>query len=83
VLSDLGTGSSVADVLLGDDQEAARDALLSWASTVARLHDSTVDRGAAFRAALAERTDQPVSTLGPEMPPGVGRRLPGRAPASG
>jgi Phosphotransferase enzyme family len=66
VLSDVGTGPSVADLLLGDDPGAARDGLLGWAEAVARLHDSTVDHGAAFRAALAQRTDQPVSTVAEE-----------------
>jgi aminoglycoside phosphotransferase (APT) family kinase protein len=63
VLADAGTGPSVADLLLADDPAAARDGLLSWAEAIARLHDCTVDRGAAFRAALADRTDQPVSTF--------------------
>ena len=65
VLADAGPGPSVADLLLADDPAAAQDGLLGWAEAVARLHGGTVDRGDAFRAALAGRTDQPVSTLGP------------------
>jgi hypothetical protein len=67
VLADAGTGPSVADLLLADDPAAARDGLLGWAEAIARLHDCTVDRGDAFRAALAARTDQPVSTLAEEI----------------
>jgi len=67
VLSDAGTGGSVADDLLGADPVAARAGLLSWAQAVARLHDSTAGHGDAFRAALAARTDQPVATLAAEI----------------
>jgi hypothetical protein len=67
VLADAGTGPSVADALLGDDPAVARESLLSWASTLARLHDSTVDRGEAFRAALAARTDEPASLAAVEI----------------
>lgn len=67
VLSDAGTGRSVADDLLGADPAAARAALLSWARAVAGLHDCTAGRGDAFRAALAARTDRPVATLAAEI----------------
>ena len=67
VMSDAGRGRSVADDLLGDDPAAARASLCRWAESVARLHASTTGRGAAFRAALAARSDQPVSTNAGEL----------------
>jgi hypothetical protein len=67
VLSDAGTGRSVADDLLGADPAVARVGLLSWAQAIARLHDCTAGHGDAFRVALAARTDQPVATLAAEI----------------
>jgi len=63
VLSDAGTGRSVADDLLGADPAAAGASLFSWARAIALLHDCTAERGDAFRAALAARADQPVAGL--------------------
>jgi hypothetical protein len=67
VVSDAGTGRSVADDLLGADPDTARAAVLSWAQAIAGLHDCTAGLGDAFRAALAARTDQPVATLAAEI----------------
>jgi aminoglycoside phosphotransferase (APT) family kinase protein len=53
VMSDEGEGPSVAHALLGSDPEAAREALLSWASAVARLHDVSVGVADDGRAGLA------------------------------
>jgi hypothetical protein len=55
ITDDLGEGTSVADVLIGDDPEAAEAALAGWAATLAALHVATRGSRAAFRAALAER----------------------------
>ena len=38
VLEDLGRGSTLADVLFGDDPRSAERALLSWARALGRLH---------------------------------------------
>jgi hypothetical protein len=67
VLSDEGAGPSVADALLGDDPEPARRSVLSWAEAVARLHDASVGLGDEFRAALAARCDQAVSTVAADI----------------
>jgi hypothetical protein len=56
VMADLGSGPSVADALLGTDADAAADAVLLWAGTLARLHRATLGRRDQFRAALRERT---------------------------
>jgi hypothetical protein len=64
VMSDEGTGSSVAGLLLGSSAVAAVDGVLSWAAAVARLHDVSVDLGDAFRAALSPR---PVSTVADDL----------------
>ncbi|MBM2623172.1 phosphotransferase [Actinoplanes sp. LDG1-06] len=67
VLSDAGTGPSVADDLLDTDPTAARAALHRWAQALARLHTVTATRGDAFRTALAARTDQPTTVLADEL----------------
>jgi hypothetical protein len=46
VMSDLGHASTLADVLLGDDPEAAREGLLAWARGLGRLAAESVDRRA-------------------------------------
>ncbi len=53
VMSDLGSGASLADLLLGDSAEAARSALLSWASACGRLSAQTSARRPEFDASLA------------------------------
>jgi Phosphotransferase enzyme family len=61
VLSDLGTGPSVADALLGRDAEAAARAVSAWAAAMAQLHAATVGLRTEFRAALDQRCgDLPV-----------------------
>jgi len=61
VMSDLGTGGSLADALLGDSAAAARTALLAWATACARLSVAASQRRADFEAAwtghLAGRPD--------------------------
>lgn len=52
VMSDLGTGASIADALLGTDPAAATDAVLAWATTLGTLHRATAGSRSAFRAAL-------------------------------
>jgi hypothetical protein len=66
VMSDLGTGTSVADALLGRDPAAAADAVLAWATAIGVLHRATVGSREAFRDALGARagdTPVPDSTL--------------------
>ena len=62
VMSDLGTGGSLADALLGDSAEAARSALLAWAAASARLSVAASPRRAEFEQAwagyLAGRPDE-------------------------
>lgn len=61
IISDLGSGPSVADALLGHDAQAAERALTAWAVSMARLHSATVGLRTAFRTALDERCgDLPV-----------------------
>lgn len=64
VMSDLGSGSTVADLLLGADRAAAVDAVLEWAAAVGSLHRGTTGLRAEFREALAARSaDLPESTV--------------------
>ena len=42
VMTDIGTGPSVADALLGADPEAGAAAVLMWAEALAALHGSTL-----------------------------------------
>jgi hypothetical protein len=61
IISDLGTGPSVADALLGNDAAAAARAVSAWATAMARLHVATAELRATFRVALDERCgDLPV-----------------------
>jgi hypothetical protein len=53
VMSDLGTGPSLADVLLGDSAEAAETALLAWAAGCGQLSARNHGRRAEFEAILA------------------------------
>src|SRR5690349_6546139 len=41
VMSDLGSGASVADALLGPDPGTAADAVVEWAKAIAELHRVT------------------------------------------
>lgn len=61
LMTDLGSGPSVADALLGPDPAAAADAVAAWATAIGVLHRSTAGSRAAFQAALRERAeDRPV-----------------------
>jgi hypothetical protein len=61
-MSDLGTGTSVADALLGRDPAAAADAVVAWATAIAVLHRATAGSREAFRDALDARAgDLPVA----------------------
>ncbi len=67
LLEDLGTGASLADVLLGDDPEAAETALTSYAASLGRLHAATVGREDEWRRIRnsiggAEKTREPEGT---------------------
>ncbi|GGQ02310.1 hypothetical protein [Streptosporangium pseudovulgare] len=48
VMADLGTAPTLADVLLGDDPEAAVDGLLAWAGGLGRLAAASMPRRADF-----------------------------------
>ena len=54
VMEDLGSAPSVADHLLGGDPDAADEALVSWATTLGRLHAGTHADRAAIAARFAE-----------------------------
>jgi hypothetical protein len=58
VMSDVGTGTSVADALLGRDPSAATEAVVSWARAVASFHRATAGTRDAFRAALDARSGE-------------------------
>jgi hypothetical protein len=55
LLSDAGTGPSVADALLGRDPAVAAQAVFDWADAIARLHAATLGTSEAFSAELARR----------------------------
>ena len=62
VMTDAGTGPSVADALLGRDAAAAGDAVVAWAAAIGDLHRATAGSRTAFRAALDARAgDLPVA----------------------
>jgi hypothetical protein len=52
VLEDLGRGSTLADVLFGEDPRAAERALLAWARALGRLHSTTAGCSADFDALM-------------------------------
>jgi hypothetical protein len=54
VMSDVGSGSSVADALLGQDPAVAADAVVAWATAIVVLHRET----AASREAFHDAFDQ-------------------------
>ena len=58
VMSDLGRGASVADWLLGDDADGARESVVQWARAVARLHVSTLGLPDRFSAELVKRSGE-------------------------
>jgi hypothetical protein len=54
VMEDVGTGSTLADLLMGSDQTAAEEGLVSWAKALAALHACTWGNTKPFAAALGE-----------------------------
>lgn len=52
IMSDLGTGTSVADALLGSDPSAATEAVYAWTDAIAALHIATLGVRDAFAASL-------------------------------
>jgi hypothetical protein len=58
VMTDLGSGTSVADALLGPDPVAATEAVLAWATAIGTLHRATAGSRAAFRNALHASVDE-------------------------
>ncbi|MEU6129169.1 hypothetical protein ABZ805_08340 [Saccharopolyspora sp. NPDC047091] len=52
VLEDLGRGSTLEDVLFGEDPRAAERALLAWARALGRLHTTLAGREADFEALM-------------------------------
>lgn len=54
VMTDLGEGPNLADLLLGTDPRAAADGVRDWAATVAAVQEGTVDRVDDFVAALGD-----------------------------
>ena len=63
VLTDLGTGPSLSDLLLADDPVPAADGVLDWAAAVGRVHVAGLGRREVFAAELAAREDLPVSGI--------------------
>ncbi|MEU8076430.1 hypothetical protein AB0B31_13380 [Catellatospora citrea] len=55
VMSDLGTGTNVADALLGTDPSAAEAAVYAWTDAIAAVHQATLGLRDAFRAELDAR----------------------------
>ena len=58
VTEDLGTGPSVADALLGDDQDVAWHSVRQWAAAVGRLHAATASLRSAFEDELHRRSPE-------------------------
>lgn len=52
VLEDLGRGSTLTELLFGEDARAAERALLAWARALGRLHATMADREADFDALM-------------------------------
>lgn len=55
VMSDLGTGTNVADALLGTDPAVAEAAVYAWTGAIAAVHRATSGLRDAFRAELDAR----------------------------
>jgi hypothetical protein len=62
VMEDLGSAPSLADLLLGEDAQAARTAMLTWARGLGRLAADTVGRQAEFDS-LRQRYGDPRAFL--------------------
>ncbi|MEU6738046.1 hypothetical protein [Streptosporangium sandarakinum] len=61
VMTDLGTAPTLADVLLGDDPEAAVDGLLAWAGGLGRLAAASMPRRADFAELRARYGGHPAN----------------------
>ena len=55
VMTDIGSGPSLADALLGDCPETAEAALHTWAETMAGVHRATAGLRRCFSAAVVDR----------------------------
>ena len=55
VMTDVGSGPSLADALLGDHPETAEAALCAWAGTMAGVHRATAGLRRCFGAAVVDR----------------------------
>jgi len=55
LMTDVGSGPSLADALLGESTDVAGVALCAWAETMAEIHRATSMLGGSFRAAVVER----------------------------
>lgn len=58
VLSDLGSGPTLADVLLRGDELAAQHGLMAWAQALGRMHSATADGEDDFKALLRRADHQ-------------------------
>jgi len=63
VMTDLGSGPSLADLLLGDSAEAAGEAVLAWARACGELAVATAGREAELASLLARQRIAPESGL--------------------
>jgi hypothetical protein len=57
LLTDVGTGPSVADALLGADPTLAAEAVSDWAAAIATLHAATLGTPEPFTTELGRRAD--------------------------
>jgi len=55
VMTDVGSGPSLADALLGDSTEVAEAALSAWAETMAQIYRATSMLARPFRSTVVER----------------------------
>jgi len=55
LMTDVGSGPSLADALLGESSDVAEAALCAWAETLAQIHRATSMLGRSFRSAVVER----------------------------
>ncbi|MGV9328239.1 hypothetical protein [Streptosporangium sandarakinum] len=69
VMTDLGTAPTLADVLLGDDPEAAVDGLLAWAGGLGRLAAASMPRRADFAELRARYGGLPADQVRDGEPP--------------
>jgi hypothetical protein len=72
VMTDLGSGGSLADALLGDDPEAAREGVVSWAAAMQRLGQTATGDFTRALEQHATRLGQDVPVLN-DMPAALAR----------